>query len=562
MEDNVPSSPEGYPGWPETEPDWPVPIGENWEYNGIIQENDFAHITYWSYNPPPPVPRRPPHRSSRPGGYPPEYRGPRNEGEFLELLALVNSPHIIYQYGPPHTDTQGHEVLFLEYVPTVRLINDREKRDLWLLLGDREPALAEVDVWEIFSQFVKMINVLDRGDEDVNVQRWDRGEIWHCDIHPGNILMGPRNSVDDRCPVLKLCDFGDALEIPRLSAPCEFFPIPSFSSSPFHPPTHTSSPIQEQLLPDSHDHPRHGTCSNIFSFAHLIYLLMYRSTAEKHLILPPHNTPELPPVINDRLLMDPGCESWGWKLWPVDGEKEGLDTHFGYSAELRDLVMECMMNEPMLRPRPQELQERVERGLARARQEMARNLPMHPVFARVQVKVEDFGGDPRWFDRGGVPELAVRQWVPPEESEDDDDNGDNGYDEGREEDAYIYHIPMRGGGGPGTVGRGIPLMEYFERIGRMWMGEDIYYRMLEAGLDPEAWTPKMVIPDPEDDEDTRSLPEVVVELDSVHEEEEEEANVPEEQGVVVIPEAVAIESDEAEVMDSEDSEGDILAGRR
>jgi hypothetical protein len=252
--------------------------------------------------------------------------------------------------------------------------------------------------------------------------------------------------------------------------------------------------------------------------------------------------------------MEPGYETWGWKLFPC--ETDGLDVYFGYSAELRDLVMECMMNEPMLRPRPQELQERVERGLATARQKMVPGLPIHPVFARVEVKGEDFGGDPRWFERGDVPELVVRQWVPPEESDDGDDGDedDNGYEEGREEDAWIFHIPMRGGGEPGTVGRGIPLLEYFERIGRMWMGEDIYYRMLEAGLDPEDWKPRMMIPDPEDDEDTRSLPEVVVELDSEHD--EDEANVPEE------PEVVVIESDEAEVMGSEDSEGDILAGRR
>ncbi|PQE33623.1 hypothetical protein CJF32_00008608 [Rutstroemia sp. NJR-2017a WRK4] len=560
MGDNDPSSPEGYPGWPETEPHWPVPIGENWEYTGVIQENAFAHITYWSYNPPPPVPRRPPHvsrlvvktifqRSSRPGGYPPEYTGPRNEGEFLELLELVNSAHIISQYGPPHTDTKGHEVLFLEYVPTVQLINDRPERDLWLLLGNREPALAEVDVWEIFSQFVKMINVLDRGDEDVGVPRWDRGEIWHCDIHPGNILMGPRNSVDDRCPVLKLCDFADALEIPRYEDQDDagWLSVENGQEG-FRPP--------EQGIPDSINHPRLGTCSNIFSLAHILYLLMLRRSANEYLILPDHNKPDYAGVTDNVRLFDEGRKTWGYGLFPR--VSEDVDVYFDYSVELRDLVMECMIDEPMQRPRPQELQERVERGLARARQEMACDEPMHPVFARVQVKVEDFGGGPSWYERGDVPELVVRQWVPPEESEESDngDQGDNGYDEGREEDAYIYHIPMRGGGDPGTAGRGIPLLEYFERIGRMWMGEDIYYRMLEAGLDPEAWTPKMVIPDPEDDEDTLSLPEVVVELDSEHDEDEEQANVPEE------PEAVVIESDEAEVMGSEDSEGDILAGRR
>jgi hypothetical protein len=46
--------------------------------------------------------------------------------------------------------------------------------------------LAEVDVWDIFAQFVMMVNVLDRGDEDVRVPRWDRGEIWHGDINLEN----------------------------------------------------------------------------------------------------------------------------------------------------------------------------------------------------------------------------------------------------------------------------------------------------------------------------------------------------------------------------------------
>ncbi|KAM3083824.1 hypothetical protein ACMFMG_002065 [Clarireedia jacksonii] len=529
MTNDPPRSPTNFRGWPETEPEWPFPIGQHWAYSGVIHESPTAHLTIWTYHPPnlrTGTRRLPPphvttlalktthHPSPRRGGYPPSYNGPRTEGSFLSLLSLTRSPHIIQQYGPPRSDSQKHEVLFLEYVPSIDGILGHNNLEL-LMGSDCEP-LAEVDVWGIFAQFVKMVNVMDRGDDDVSVQRWDRGEIWHCDINLRNVLMGARSSEYDRCPVLKLCDFADALEIPRLEDQDDSGWLSAENGQyGFRPP--------EQFNPESLDHVRHGTCSNIFSLGHLIYLLMFQRTRHEHLILPGHNPAKIPGVLGNRRLRNlDGHETYGWKLMPRHISHVFVVAQ--YSEELRELVMECMMREPLLRPRPEELQNRVQMGLARAREKMPEGLPMHSVFARVGVQGAERGPDPRWLESAGGPELVVRQWVPKSEEleEDDDSGGGNEYEEGMKEDAGISHLPMRERNAPGTVGRGLALMEYFERIGRMPMGEDSYYRILEAGLDPEEWTPRMAIPNPDDDADISSLPEdrVVMVIDSDDEERE------------------------------------------
>lgn len=195
--------------WAETEPKWDVRMGQDWAYDGDIHESTTAHITYWIYKPPETQTTRPhPKKGTlalkttynpyfRRGFYPPSYNGPRSEGSFLSVLSPANSPHIIRQYRPPILDPDGNEVKSLECVRPI----DKEWRNnnLSLLIkADCQP-LHEVDVWDIFSQFVKMVNVLDRGAEDVNVQRWNRGEIWHCDINPKNGELVLRWCVRQEC---------------------------------------------------------------------------------------------------------------------------------------------------------------------------------------------------------------------------------------------------------------------------------------------------------------------------------------------------------------------------
>lgn len=67
------------------------------------------------------------------------------------------------------------------------------------------------------------------------------------------------------------------------------------------------------------------------------------------------------------------------------------------------------------------------------------------------------------------------------------------------------NIPDRRIDAPGGIARNLGLLKYYDRLGHMWMGEENYWKMLEAGLDPETYNWGMRIPDPEMDEDEKAL---------------------------------------------------------
>lgn len=67
------------------------------------------------------------------------------------------------------------------------------------------------------------------------------------------------------------------------------------------------------------------------------------------------------------------------------------------------------------------------------------------------------------------------------------------------------NIPDRRIEAPGGIARNLGLLKYYDRLGHMWMGEENYWKMLEAGLDPETYNWGMKIPNPEMDADETAM---------------------------------------------------------
>jgi hypothetical protein len=59
----------------------------------------------------------------------------------------------------------------------------------------REQKFTELDTWIMFYQLLRAATVMDRGSEDMAVERWKERQIIHFDMKPGNstcqILTAP-----------------------------------------------------------------------------------------------------------------------------------------------------------------------------------------------------------------------------------------------------------------------------------------------------------------------------------------------------------------------------------
>lgn len=213
-----------------------------------------------------------------------------------------------------------------------------------------------------------------------------------------------------------------------------------------------------------------------------------------------------------------------------------------YSTQLKTLVKECMYENPSRRPRVKDLFYRVREGYDTSAGKRegsfdpdheARTFPiLHPIFANTKVVESEYWRTPvkDWLHDNQLP-ATPRQESPEFElrarNADSEhpayDGGDlpiplPGYQRSRPQvplrhphgypridERASVNIPSHKSDKPGSITRNLWLMRYYERMGHMWMGEENYWKMLEAGLDPETYNWGMRIPDPERDEDEEPL---------------------------------------------------------
>ncbi|KUJ20931.1 uncharacterized protein LY89DRAFT_715236 [Mollisia scopiformis] len=235
------------------------------------------------------------------------------EGRILSMLEKVQSRHILRMYGPVMNDENlGEEVvrLFLEYCPDGdlgRLLNPKPTgRKNEIVKPPRTPIL-EVDLWAMFYCLALGLAVMGRGTED------------------------------DTAP-----DFGTAIEEPRMDQQTDQTGIGKlFAGESFYRPPEADPEIKRQL-----ENPRKGTTSNIFQTTKdfrtpLVQVIKVGQKA--------------PPVG----IQETWSKSQGSDLEDIDPSI--------YSKGLIDLVVICLMREPLQRPNALDLQRMVRMGLDTAK---------------------------------------------------------------------------------------------------------------------------------------------------------------------------------------------------
>ncbi|KAF7899648.1 hypothetical protein EAF00_003984 [Botryotinia globosa] len=587
-----------------TEPSWGIRLGDRWVFQGRIRKTDRAFIAHFKYEDREGEDNNPPHTKdivakirfrqptvgARPNGYPEAYKGVISEGRFLQYLSgyyawrpydnrdcIPDRPHnILRHYREQLVPSDEAEpinrnaISFLEYCPGIVISQTPEDKtqyyDLEVFDKHNDTFIEEIDIWIIFRQFTRMILMMECGSEIPKNSRqrrsiWDARdvEICHYDIQPSNILIGYKNHEKDRVPVVKLCDFGDALEVPQFvlqqSAGRYSFPNQRNGRPGYQAP--------EQVIADTeHVHPfRHGSCSNIFQFANIIRLLMHGRNFADFEIHPEDQT-WCDDYFGDYTNANP--RSYGYSL------TEGLSRvnrpeQKVYSDELIELVQQCMQEKPELRPRPINLFHKVcdyfhdadetyndpdypgpgEDDLHRPKQPfgpgapIVRYPPIHPLFGLATLAPPHFRTpQPNWsrdysehyevenFTWPPTPRTVTPQWSRAQEYTEDhtyvgDDLPEHEHAEYPRSQPQVperyphgppmidqrpsVNIPDRRIDAPGGIARNLGLLKYYDRLGHMWMGEENYWKMLEAGLDPETYNWGMRIPDPEMDEDEKAL---------------------------------------------------------
>ncbi|PVH79118.1 hypothetical protein DL98DRAFT_572736 [Cadophora sp. DSE1049] len=221
----------------------------------------------------------------------------------------------------------------------------------------RKPFILEEDLWDMFYCLSLAVSVMARGAEDAKSPAVLHGldtslELVPYDITVDNVLIGNRDPDHERYPILVMGDFESAAAEPKNASKGIQEEVRVRDAPGWTAPENKEGPIMRA--------PRKGTCSNIFQIGLLMHALIHCSVRYPA-ILPKH--PWKPPFSDLRYT---GKFTYGTDLFNTPWK----DT---YSATLRELVMHCLMYEPLHRVGVQELHPRVATG-RRACREAKRDL--------------------------------------------------------------------------------------------------------------------------------------------------------------------------------------------
>ncbi|TGO27356.1 hypothetical protein BPAE_0043g00290 [Botrytis paeoniae] len=326
--------------WQTREPYWKNRLGDGWVISKTLGAGAGGGASLWEWRGDPKARNAPKLKQvvvklvyDGYEEYPDSYTGLRGEAAFLDLLRKIPTKHIVHMYGPPKMDDKGHVMYFLEMCPggaLSSLLNIHLEKEMKF-------PVSETDMWSIFYCLAQAVTVLDRGTEDLSKKRWDKDEIGHYDMITSNVLIGYCDKVHKRCPVIKIGDFGDAMEVRRIELQTDDtakIDRQERGARGCRPP--------EQRLVDV-DHPRHGTCSNVYMVGLIMQCLL---DSQIDIFMPSRGYKV---NYNERL------RSGVTNAFHLEDEKDIKDA---YSQILRALIMECCMKEPLLRPKAVELQER------------------------------------------------------------------------------------------------------------------------------------------------------------------------------------------------------------
>ncbi|CAG8957863.1 hypothetical protein HYFRA_00000203 [Hymenoscyphus fraxineus] len=276
-------------------------------------------------------------------------------------------------------DTDG--VTYVSHYTRV-LLEYCDMGDLGLLLMRRRrmaKRFYETTLWEFFDCLVDGCTVLAYGaeyDKDARnnpIEKFtethkDWAPIMHLDFKPGNIFVGEVNAATHGLPILKescpIGDFGcayDAEPYPPDDAPPEIIEdhqiylrqLVNVGTFGYRNPEQTTRFWGYKNWYQTRIAGNYGPWTNLWSAALLVYKLMTLETGSGYSTQPPIFQPDF--LINGKPAKGP---TYGKNLPAYDGL---------YSSELRDLMYECMYENPAHRPSIWEVKKRISEGLENAR---------------------------------------------------------------------------------------------------------------------------------------------------------------------------------------------------
>lgn len=167
--------------WLESESSWSQRLGKGWQGIKVLGQGGFGIAGLWKYQGPKAqtifrtrdvvvkqslVNRPTPIAIDDDDTLePPIKRSAYDEGRILQMLATLNSKHIVKQYGTVQDDIFNSEKvvrIFLEFCPGGDL---GRLQDVRLEEGENPMSIEEVDVWAIFHCLALGVAAMDRGSE-------------------------------------------------------------------------------------------------------------------------------------------------------------------------------------------------------------------------------------------------------------------------------------------------------------------------------------------------------------------------------------------------------------
>ncbi|KAK6582490.1 hypothetical protein PZA11_004898 [Diplocarpon coronariae] len=366
-----------------SEPTWKNRIGQGWHGTKLLGKGSFGVTGLWEYlgdDPKAPALKQVVVKQSQFKEYELGSKSGKttlDEGNLGLMIAGINARHIVRQYGGNRLgDRFAHmeEVvkIFLEYCPGGDLnqfIPGRAGESRSTKIAP-EP-LSEMDAWAIFNCLALGVHALDRRSENTfdNIVWEDDEELMHCDLKCDNgesasLLSTFRMFVvsDDSAQFSSVSETkimtgyqsrrSETSEKQRWSLLRIFKTMNTEEETPEWP----FGPWQKTGIPL--EHPRKGTCSNIWQIGAIMNSLLLQENFDFN--------PERCDDPRDPRTARSSLAERGTTLALELNHSIRLNTGEGaerYSKSLRMLIQECLLREAPLRPTSTQLANDTLQGL-------------------------------------------------------------------------------------------------------------------------------------------------------------------------------------------------------